>query len=128
MRPDERRETGQKDLFRSRLDAIIDMKHPLVQLGGKIDWSFLEQRFGAVYEEGPGRPPLPTRLMAGLAILGSGGPHNSALDDDAAGGVLPQSDEELSRHRHDRGLLQASAIALNALLEPQAQRRVRLMP
>src|SRR5207302_2623170 len=34
-----------------------------------IDWSFLEQRFGAVYEDKPGRPPLPTRLMAGLAIL-----------------------------------------------------------
>ena len=34
-----------------------------------IDWSFLEERFGAVYEDKPGRPPLPTRLMAGLAIL-----------------------------------------------------------
>lgn len=69
MRPEERRETGQTDLFRSRLDAIIDMKHSLVKLAGEIDWSFLEQRFGAVYEDGPGRPPLPTRLMAGLAIL-----------------------------------------------------------
>src|SRR5215813_9327488 len=69
MKPDERRETGQEDLFRSRLDQIIDMRHPLVKLAGKVDWSFLEQRFGAVYEEGPGRPPLPTRLMAGLAIL-----------------------------------------------------------
>jgi IS5 family transposase len=69
MRPKERRETGQADLLRSRLDAIIDMDHALVKLSRTIDWSFLEERFGAVYEDKPGRPPLPTRLMAGLAIL-----------------------------------------------------------
>ena len=69
MRPKERRDTGQTDLLRSRLDAIIDMGHPLVKLAATIDWSFLERRFGAVYEDKPGRPPLPTRLMAGLAIL-----------------------------------------------------------
>ena len=32
MRPKERRETGRTDLLRSRLDAIIDMSHPLVKL------------------------------------------------------------------------------------------------
>ena len=69
MRPNERRESGQSDLLRSRLDAIIDMKHALVKLARTVDWSFLEERFGAVYEDKPGRPPLPTRLMAGLAIL-----------------------------------------------------------
>ena len=69
MRPKERRDGGQTDLLRSRLDAIIDMGHPLVKLSRTIDWSFLEQKFGAVYEDKPGRPPLPTRLMAGLAIL-----------------------------------------------------------
>jgi transposase, IS5 family len=69
MRPKERRDSGQADLLRSRLDAIIDMDHALVKLSRTIDWSFLEERFGAVYEDKPGRPPLPTRLMAGLAIL-----------------------------------------------------------
>ena len=69
MRPKERRDTGQTDLLRSRLDVIIDMGHALVKLARTIDWSFLEQKFGAVYEDKPGRPPLPTRLMAGLAIL-----------------------------------------------------------
>ena len=34
MRPPERRETGEQDLFRSRLDAIIDMTHALVKLPG----------------------------------------------------------------------------------------------
>jgi transposase, IS5 family len=69
MKPRERRETGEQDLFRSRLDQIIDMRHALVKLARTIDWAFLEGRFGAVYVDGPGQPPLPTRLMAGLAIL-----------------------------------------------------------
>jgi len=69
MRPRERRETGQIDLLRSRLDAIIDMKHPLVKLARTVDWHFLAEQFGAVYSDKPGHPPLPTRLMAGLAIL-----------------------------------------------------------
>jgi transposase, IS5 family len=46
-----------------------DMAHPLVKLAATIDWGFLEKSFGAVYSDGPGQPPLPTRLMAGIAIL-----------------------------------------------------------
>jgi transposase, IS5 family len=69
MRPRERRETGKQDLFRSRLDQIIDMNHALVKLARTIDWGFLEKTFDAVYTDNPGHPPLPTRLMAGLAIL-----------------------------------------------------------
>ena len=69
MRPRERRDTGQGDLLRSRLDQIIDMDHALVVLAREMDWGFLEKTFGEVYKEGPGQPPLPTRLMAGLAIL-----------------------------------------------------------
>jgi len=65
MRPRERSETGKQDLFRSRLDQITDMKHPLVTLGRTVDWGFLEKRLGEVYTDDPGRPPLPTRLMAG---------------------------------------------------------------
>ena len=68
-RPREKRETGEQELFRSRLDQIINMQHELVQLAQAIDWPALEARFGAVYSDGPGMPPLPTRLMAGLAIL-----------------------------------------------------------
>jgi transposase, IS5 family len=79
MKPRERRETGEQDLFRSRLDAIIDMRHALVRLARTIDWRFLEGAFGAVYADGPGSPPLPTRLMAGLAIL----KHTYDLSDEA---------------------------------------------
>jgi IS5 family transposase len=45
------------------------MKHPLATLARTVDWRFLEGRFGEVYTDDPGHPPLPTRLMAGLAIL-----------------------------------------------------------
>ena len=62
------RRRGQ-DLFRSRLDQIIDLKHPLVTLGRSVDWGFLEGWFGEVYDDDPGRPPLPTRLVPGLAML-----------------------------------------------------------
>ena len=60
MRPKERRETGQNDLFRARLDQIVDLAHPVVKLARAIDWGFLEDEFGAVYTDEPGRPPLPT--------------------------------------------------------------------
>src|SRR5215471_12006311 len=69
MRPSKRTQGGQQDLLRSRLDQIVDLAHPLAKLARGIDWSFLEEKFGAVYTDHPGRPPLPTRLMAGLAIL-----------------------------------------------------------
>jgi transposase, IS5 family len=53
MKPRERRETGEQELFRSRLDQIIDMEHALAKLARAIDWGFLEEHFGAVYEDGP---------------------------------------------------------------------------
>ena len=37
MRPRERRETGKQDLFRSRLDQIIDLNHALAKLARTID-------------------------------------------------------------------------------------------
>lgn len=55
MRPKERRDGGQRDLFQARLDQILDMSHPLTKLGKTIDWGFLEQPFGSVYAEVPGR-------------------------------------------------------------------------
>ena len=79
MRPKERRDSGQNDLFRARLDQIVDMGHPLAKLAGSVDWGFLEAQFGAVYSDKAGHPPLPTRLMAGLAIL----KHMHDLSDEA---------------------------------------------
>lgn len=69
MQPKEPIRTGQTDLFRARLEQIIDLEHPIARLGRAIDWQYLAERFGAVYSDGAGRPALPTRLMAGLCIL-----------------------------------------------------------
>lgn len=79
MRPEEPPETGRFDFFRARLDQIIDLDHPLARLARTTDWGFLEATFGVVYEDGPGHPPLPTRLMAGLMIL----KHMHDLSDEA---------------------------------------------
>ncbi|WP_287225570.1 hypothetical protein [Mesorhizobium sp.] len=46
---------------------MLDMDRALVKLARTIDWRFLEERLGAVYDDDPGRPLLATRLMAGLA-------------------------------------------------------------
>ena len=46
MRPRGRRETSEQELFRSRLDQIIDMKHALVKLGQAID---CERCFGTLW-------------------------------------------------------------------------------
>ncbi len=69
MKPKERHETGTQQQFRSRLDQIIDLRHPLVLRGKQIDWAHLEGVFGAANSDKAGHPPLPTRLMAGIAIL-----------------------------------------------------------
>ena len=53
MKPRERRDSGQGDLLRSRLDAILDMGHQLVALARKVDWGFLEKRFGEAYRTAP---------------------------------------------------------------------------
>ncbi len=67
------------ELFRSRLENIIDQRHPLVRLARLIDWPVFEERFGALYVEGAGRPGLPTRLMVALHLL----KHMDGLSDDA---------------------------------------------
>jgi IS5 family transposase len=73
------RDERQKDLFRPALDQIIDLGHPLVRLAGEIDWGFLEECFASVCEAGPGQPPLPARLIAGLFIV----KHMHSLSDEA---------------------------------------------
>jgi transposase, IS5 family len=63
------RDNRPKDLLRPALEDIIDLDHPLVRLAREIDWPFLDGRFASVCTSGPGQPPLPTRLVAGLFIL-----------------------------------------------------------
>ena len=68
MRPKAQEISHCDDLFRSRLDQIIDLKHALVLLSEKIDWSSLDEQVGIFYKE-KGRPAIPSRLLIGLHLL-----------------------------------------------------------
>jgi IS5 family transposase len=62
-------ELDQGDLFRSRLDQMLDRDHSLFRLAEAIDWSVFEKEFAAYYCADNGRPALPIRLMVGLHYL-----------------------------------------------------------
>jgi IS5 family transposase len=50
------------------LDQIIDMKHELVQLAGKVDWEWIDEQIAPLYSVN-GRPAIETRFMLGLLLL-----------------------------------------------------------
>jgi len=77
MRPGKRERTGAGDLFRARLDQIIDMRHELVELAERIDWSWLDQELAECFSE-EGRPGTEVRFMIGLFLL----KHIYALSDE----------------------------------------------
>ena len=52
MRPKKPKTTGSNDLFRARLDQIINMKHELVLLAGKIDWDWIDGEDRAALQRG----------------------------------------------------------------------------
>jgi hypothetical protein len=58
----------QPDLFRERLDAIIDMRQSLVRLAALMPWSAFDENFGQFFKP-IGRPAKPTRLMVGFHYL-----------------------------------------------------------
>ena len=68
MRPKKHETTGSADLFRARLDQIINMRHELVQLAGKIDWEFIDGEIAPLYSDG-GRPGIATQFVIGLFLL-----------------------------------------------------------
>jgi len=68
MRPKQHATTGSADLFRARLDQIINMKHELVQLAGKIDWAWIDGEIAPLYSVN-GRPGIETRFVIGLLLL-----------------------------------------------------------
>src|ERR1700735_365100 len=68
MRPRKPKTTVEGDLFRARLDQIIDMKHALAQLAGKIDWAWIDEEIAPLYSD-KGRPGIETRFVVGLLLL-----------------------------------------------------------
>ena len=49
MRPKKPETTRSGDLFRARLDQIINLKHELAQLAGQIDWDFIGGEIAPLY-------------------------------------------------------------------------------
>jgi IS5 family transposase len=68
MRPRQHVAAKSDDLFRARLEQIIDMKHELVQLAGKIDWAWIDDEIAPLYSDN-GRPGIETRFVIGLLLL-----------------------------------------------------------
>lgn len=67
------------DLFRQRLDELVNLSHPLVQLAQHIDWSVFEDGWVGFFPSHRGRPATRPRLVAGLLYL----QHTFALSDEA---------------------------------------------
>jgi transposase, IS5 family len=79
MKPKAAKNAPTEDLFRSRLDNIINLRHELVKLASSIDWDFLNAKVGEFYAA-EGRPGISARLMVGLHSL----KHMYNLSDEAA--------------------------------------------
>jgi len=56
------------DLYRHRLDNMLDQRHELFRLAGLMPWASFDDAFGRFYRP-LGRPAKPTRLMVGLSYL-----------------------------------------------------------
>ena len=51
-----KRSPGGKHLFRDQLDAIIDLRHPVVQLAALLPWADFNESFGTFFYKPVGRP------------------------------------------------------------------------
>ena len=67
------------DLFRERLDNMLNQRHALYRLAGLIEWSVFDKAFGALYCPDNGSPGKPMRLTVGLQYL----KHCYGLSDEA---------------------------------------------
>ncbi len=50
MRPKQPDQSETPELFRARLENLIDRRHPLVRLAELIDWRGFEESFGLLYK------------------------------------------------------------------------------
>ncbi len=69
MKPRRSIQNPQRELGRVELVNIIDTGHPLVVLGGKINWTVFDEQLGATYNQAVGAPGINTRLMVALHYL-----------------------------------------------------------
>lgn len=68
MKPRKIEQIPQDDMFRLRLNQMLNQRHALYKLADQITWDAAEDWFGTLYSEA-GRPGIPIRLMVGLHYL-----------------------------------------------------------
>jgi len=68
MQPRPAPRAPEEDLFRHRLENLLDTRHELCRLAAQIPWAQCTERFGALDAE-RGRPGLPLRLLVELQLL-----------------------------------------------------------
>ena len=59
----------QREMFRVELTSLVDLSHPLVKLGGTINWAMFEEQLGWTFDGKKGAPGINTRLMVALHYL-----------------------------------------------------------
>ena len=59
---------NQRELFRTRLEDLINPNHELALLANKIDWTYFENEFKPYYSN-KGAPSIPIRMMVGCLML-----------------------------------------------------------
>jgi len=69
MKPKPTVRNPQRELFQVELLNLVDMAHPLVKLGERIEWSVFEEQLGRTYDPENGAPGINTRLMVALHYL-----------------------------------------------------------
>jgi hypothetical protein len=86
MKPKPTIHSAQKEMFRVELAELVDLGHPLVTLGEKIEWAVFEESLGRTFDGKTGAPGIKTRLMVAAALPEVSVQHERRGGDGALGG------------------------------------------
>ncbi|EKQ48816.1 hypothetical protein LEP1GSC026_1261 [Leptospira interrogans str. 2002000623] len=70
MKPEENsKQQNQGELFRNRLDQILDPRHPLYQIANKIDWEKFEERIRKILHRENRSTRITNPFVSGTSLL-----------------------------------------------------------
>jgi len=69
MKPKPTIRTPQRELFRVELVSIVDLAHPLVKLGEKMNGQVIDEQLGQSFDGKTEAPGINTRPMVALHYL-----------------------------------------------------------
>jgi transposase, IS5 family len=73
MRPKKPQTKSEGDLFRAKLEQIINMRNELVQLASRIDWDWIDREIAPLYSD-KGRPGIASRAARATPPMSSSPP------------------------------------------------------